>query len=139
MDNPLYIAWNQENNLGITIIDEQHRGIVATINSFHYCMQKGFGCDAVKPTLDMLVQYTLLHFKTEEALLEETGYGFHDKDMVSGHIALHRELMRRTIDIARNPKTHEDPRIALNFLREWWLHHINAEDRKYVAFVREKI
>jgi len=33
MENNLYIVWNQNNNVGIKIIDEQHRGTISTINS----------------------------------------------------------------------------------------------------------
>ena len=61
----LYIVWNDINKLGIPIIDEQHRGIVATINSFHYFIQEGHGLEALKPTLNILEQYTCIHFKTE--------------------------------------------------------------------------
>lgn len=30
------IAWNGADNLGIRMLDEQHRGIVSTINSLYY-------------------------------------------------------------------------------------------------------
>ena len=36
MGNLLYIVWNEKNNIGVPIIDEQHRGIVIAINSLYY-------------------------------------------------------------------------------------------------------
>jgi hemerythrin len=67
MKNTLYIVWNEYNNLGIAVIDEQHRGIVAIINSLHYFIQEGQGEDVLVPTLGMLEHYTRIHFLTEEA------------------------------------------------------------------------
>ncbi len=138
MESMLYITWSDKNILGITIIDEQHRGIVTTINSFHYFIQKGCGRDAIKPTLNMLEQYTKLHFQTEETLLEESGYRSFDEPWLSRHVNLHKELMRKTIAITRDPKACEDPYIALKFLKTWWLDHINVEDRQYVDYVKGK-
>jgi hemerythrin len=134
MKNTLYIIWSDNNNLDIPIIDEQHRGIVSTINTFHFFTQEGQGIDALKPTLVTLGQYITLHFKTEESLMKEAGYpGF------NGHIQLHKELLKKTIDIAKTATLHNDTDAVLKFLREWWLGHINVEDRKYAPYVRNRL
>jgi hemerythrin len=134
MKNALYIIWSDNNNLDIPIIDEQHRGIVSTINTFHFFTQEGQGIDALKPTLVALGQYITLHFKAEESLMKEAGYpGFND------HILLHKELLKKTIDIAKAATLHNDTDAVLKFLKEWWLGHINVEDRKYAPYVRNKM
>ncbi len=130
----LYIVWSEGNDLGIPIIDEQHRGIVSTINSFHYFIQGGHGLDALKPTLSILAEYTKIHFKTEEALFCETDYP--DRD---AHLLLHEELMRKTIEIARESTVHGEPEVALVFLKEWWLGHINRKDRQYAPYVKSRL
>ncbi len=71
MQNILYIVWTEKNKVGIPIIDEQHRGIISTINSLHYFIQTGQGEQIIRPTLIMLEQYVDIHFKTEEALMWE--------------------------------------------------------------------
>ena len=134
MNNMLYIVWNEYNNLGIPIIDEQHRGIVSTINSFHYFIQEGLGGDALKPTLNILEQYTKIHFRTEEALIREAGY-----PGLEEHLLLHGELMKRTIKITRESNSCQEPEVALTFLKEWWLGHINKEDKEYAPYVIEKL
>ena len=73
MRNTLYIVWNDDSNLGISIIDEQHRAIVSTINSLHYFIQIGHGNEIIKPTMIMLEQYINIHFQTEEALMAAEG------------------------------------------------------------------
>ena len=130
----LYIVWNDSNNLGIPIIDEQHRGIVSTINSLHYFIQEGHGMDALKPTLAILEEYTDIHFRTEEALIKEAGFPDFD-----AHVALHATLMEKTIQMSKEALLYHEPEMALKFLREWWLGHIGKEDRKYAPYVKKKL
>jgi hemerythrin len=54
----LYISWNRDYDLGIPIIDEQHRAIVATINTYHYFISSGEARLAFIPSLITLEQYT---------------------------------------------------------------------------------
>ena len=132
MNYSLYIVWNEGNELGIPIIDEQHRGIVSTINSLHYLIQEELGIEALKPTLTILEQYTQIHFLTEESLMAKIGYPGIEK-----HVGLHKELMRRTVAITKESMSHEDPVITLHFLRQWWIGHINAVDRQYVPYFKK--
>lgn len=39
MKGALCIVWSDTNNLGIPIIDEQHRGIISASNSLYFSMQ----------------------------------------------------------------------------------------------------
>ncbi len=132
MNDTLYIVWGESNELGIPIIDEQHRGIVTTINSLHYLIQEELGIEALKPTLTILEQYTQIHFLTEESLMGKIGYPGIEK-----HVELHEELMRRTVDITKESMSNEDPVITLQFLRRWWIGHINTVDRKYVPYFKK--
>jgi hemerythrin-like metal-binding protein len=126
----LYIIWNESNNVGIPILDEQHRGIVSIINSFYYFVQTGHGEEAIKPTLAMLEHYTRVHFITEEALMRDAGY-----PDIDGHIVLHKKLTARTEAIVRAAGKSLDTDTTLEFLKQWWLGHIKTEDRKYMPFV----
>jgi hemerythrin-like metal-binding protein len=130
----LYIVWNQENQLGIPIIDEQHRGIVSAINSLYYFIQQGQGAEALKPTITVLAQYTALHFKTEEALMELAKY-----PGLAEHIILHQALRGKTLNLTRDPMSQGDENTLLAFLKDWWLGHINNEDRKYAPYVRKEL
>ena len=57
MNQDLYIIWNDKNNTGVPIIDEQHKCIVGIINSLHYFIREGLGKEAVRHTLNILEQY----------------------------------------------------------------------------------
>ena len=132
MQNILYVMWNDSNTFDIPIIDEQHRGIVSTINSFHYFMQKGNELNAVALTLVILEQYSSIHFATEEALMIEADYPDREK-----HIALHRALLDKTRQIASMSYSLVDGNDILKFLKDWWINHISSEDRKYVPYLKD--
>ncbi|MCK4542570.1 MAG: hemerythrin family protein [Spirochaetales bacterium] len=134
MKNILYIVWSDNNKIGIPIIDEQHRGIISTINSLHYFIQTGHGHEIIKPTMIMLEQYTYVHFKTEEALMAEASYPAFEE-----HIVLHKALLKKTKDLSIDANRNKDSDMVLKFLKEWWLGHINKEDKKYTPFLRKLI
>jgi hemerythrin len=129
----LYIVWNDRYNVGVPIIDEQHRGIVTAINTLFEFIKQGQGQEALKPTFLVLEQYTQLHFKTEQRLLEEIKY-----PDLEGHIGLHRKLIDNTGQIKRASLANNDPDMVMVFLKEWWLGHINKEDRKYSSHIANR-
>jgi len=63
MKNILYIVWSDNNELGIPIIDEQHRAIISTINSLHYFMQPGHGDDIIQPNRRPITVAYNINFK----------------------------------------------------------------------------
>ncbi len=126
----LYITWTDKNNLGIQIIDEQHRGIVSTINSLYHFVQQGRGMEILKPTLNILEQYSIIHFKTEEELIKNS-----DFPAVKDHITLHQNLIKRMKSLSDESIWSQDSEMILRFLKEWWLGHISQEDRKYAPYV----
>lgn len=127
MSQDLYIVWQASQETGIPIIDEQHRGLVSTINSFYHFLRLGQGALAFGPTLSLLIAYARLHFQTEEALLREARYPHLDL-----HRALHAELARKLEDLKREGAA-ESGSDLLPFLKDWWMGHIAQEDRKFAG------
>ena len=134
MMNALYIVWSDSNELGIPIIDEQHRGIVSTINSLHHSIKTKNGAQDLEPILIMLRQYSTIHFRTEQDLMKEANY-----PGLEEHLQSHRELFETTTDFSSQLGRGANPVEVLRFLKEWWLGHINAKDRQYVPFLRELV
>ncbi len=130
----LYIVWKDEFNLGIPIIDEQHRGIVTTINTYHYFLTVGNAETILAPTLITLDQYAKAHFTTEENILEEIKY-----PELRDHLRLHNELFEKMTIISNEAEAHKDYNIVLNFLRQWWMDHIRTEDIKYSIYLKQKL
>jgi len=133
MSRPLYIVWNDKNILGIPIIDEQHRGMVVLINSFHYSLEKGYKIEKLRPFRSLLDGYVKIHFQTEEALMIETEY-----PELEDHNMKHKELDKKINKIAEEALRSGNPDVALKFLKEWWIDHINVTDRKFSLYLKSK-
>ena len=71
-----------------------------------------------------------LHFKTEEALMAEANY-----PGLTAHVSLHKELVEKTRQLSINAIRDRDSEVILKFLKEWWLGHINKQDRQYAPFL----
>ncbi|WP_310600639.1 bacteriohemerythrin [Desulfobulbus sp.] len=130
MNIPLYIIWSEENNLGIPIVDEQHRAIISTINTLHYFMRNKNGTMITSSTVTILNEYTKFHFITEEGIIKNWKY-----PEAESHIKLHNELYIKTIDMTSKLRIHNDNSELLQFLKNWWIRHICIEDKKYASFI----
>ena len=84
----LYIKWRETNEIGIPIIDEQHKGIVSVINSLYFFSHMGKGEDVLFPIYIIMEQYSILHFETEQYLLRQFDYPDYD-----AHVMLHVHLL----------------------------------------------
>ena len=130
----LYIQWTPSSDLGIPILDEQHRGIVSTINTLHYFSSQGKGLEALLPTFKIMEQYSILHFELEETLMRNANFPDYEK-----HCLAHRELIEKTIKVRNQSTLYKDTRVALAFLKEWWIDHIKGEDREYIDWVKKSM
>ena len=119
LEHNLFIVWKPEYNIGIPIIDEQHRGIVTTINSLHFGMQNNYVRNMLNPIVDMMYDYTRIHFQIEEDFLEKI-----DFPHAKGHKDLHRELSIKLTDSGHRSTLYRDPHEFLGFLKQWWINHI---------------
>ena len=131
-NRPLFIQWNERNDTGIALIDEQHKGIVSIINTFYHLMGLGWGSSMLYSCIsDTMKNYSRTHFMTEENFLESMGY----KDLEQ-HKALHGKLSHEIERIEYKAVRVNEPGPLLDFLKKWWLDHINDEDRRYAQFLR---
>ena len=133
MDQPLLITWEPSNEIGIRIIDEQHRGIVSVINAFAFSIRRDQKADLHLNTIFTMVDcYTKLHFSTEEEFFSVAGY-----PEAKEHKELHIALISKSFSVAAQSIRLRDPNIYLQFLKEWWMEHINTSDRAYAPLVRK--
>jgi len=123
---PLYFIWHTELETGIPILDEQHRGIIATLNSLHYFIQQGHGLDALQPTISIMKQYIGFHLKTEEMILAE-----HQFTEIDAHREMQLTVLHQFNQTARQATQYRDSELLLTFIRDWWLQHIKEEHLQY--------
>lgn len=126
-----YWQWDSSLNLGIDVIDNQHRRIVDYINELEIALRDK-NEDGVKGVVDKMIDYTVTHFAFEEALMAQSGY-----KITASHHAVHEAFTRRMRDYQRRAVAGENVgRALLSDLRMWLTNHIKRDDKDYVGSVQ---
>ncbi len=126
LNHNVFIKWDVKYSLGIPILDEQHRGIVTTINSLHFGIRHHYIENTFAPIIEMMSDYTRIHFEIEEAYLEML-----DFSQAKRHHELHGELMEQLLHTGKMSLYNKDPHHFLDFLKSWWISHICNEDLQF--------
>lgn len=123
-----YIEWNKKYELGIEIIDYQHKKLVSLINDLHDTNEKKeFKEDLLGVILDELAQYTVYHFSTEEQMMQKVNYVNYDS-----HHKLHANFVKKLEDFKErfsNKKENISESLFV-FLKQWLIDHIEREDKE---------
>ncbi|WP_228036818.1 bacteriohemerythrin [Cuspidothrix issatschenkoi] len=136
-DNKLEIAqWRTEYETGYILIDNQHQSLFHAINALNSAMLIGRGEELLERTLESLKIYTTIHFETEEEFMLKNNYpGYLE------HKAKHKLLRQQVEEFNQQIKLQNTSQITINvshFLTDWLIHHIKDEDKKMIAFFRQK-
>ncbi len=125
------MKWLAEYDLGIKVIDDQHRRIVDYINELEKAHSLG-NSGYTTFVLNGLVDYTLTHFQFEEDLQEKAGYPY-----LKAHKRIHAIFIKRVASFRERFKGGEDITEELVYmLKTWLLGHIKGDDRDYGELVR---
>jgi hemerythrin len=127
MDAP--IVWKPFYSVRDASLDAQHQRIIGIINDLYVAMDQGRDLAATKTALDRLIQYTNEHFKHEERVMQE-----HDYPELVEHKALHDQLRKRTVDLRAHVSLITS-RDLLNFLKCWWVEHIQNCDKQFAPYL----
>lgn len=88
------IVWHHAYDSGNVVIDDQHRALFTHVNLLFSAFLGQRPADEVSALLDRLVNDIVEHFRDEELLIAAAGY-----PDVAGHIAIHAELIERTVQL----------------------------------------
>jgi hemerythrin len=124
-----YIVWKDFYSVNDPSLDAEHRQIIESINEMYNALEDPAATAATKRVLDRLVRYTQAHFDHEEKIMQEVDYLDFD-----AHKSLHDTMRQRTIGL-RTHLTLVTARDVLVFLKDWWLEHIQGEDKKYAVYL----
>ncbi|MCI5134359.1 MAG: hemerythrin [Candidatus Electrothrix sp. AW2] len=125
------IRWNDNFSVNVTMIDHDHKKLVAMINELTDAMKAGHGKDVLGKILDELIQYTATHFQREEKYFQQIKY----PDAVA-HKREHSDFVKKVTEFK---KEFDAGRVTvsvniLQFLSKWLQHHIRVSDQKYSKF-----
>lgn len=124
-----YVEWKPFYSVGDATIDAQHKRLLGIIDELYAATRGTHDAAHVKAIIDQLVEYTMSHFAHEEQVMWACAYP--DFEM---HKALHEEMRRRSLEFQANPQSLAENDL-LQFVKSWWVRHIQNQDRKYAPYL----
>ena len=126
------LVWTEKLNIGVEVIDQQHRRIMEYINQLELANETMYSSRDMGVLIQDLVDYTISHFGFEESLQEEAGYPF-----LKAHKKVHEMFTRRVSEFqSRFDRGENVSRELHNMLVTWLFNHIKVDDADYVKSVQ---
>lgn len=121
--------------LGDELLDGEHAAQMRLLDTFETKMKEGMPRDELLIVLDRLVEFTNLHFMSEEVLMQQHAYpaaGVHAKahDSLLGQVRAIQNCFMQ----GDQPMTEAE----LGTLRSWLVDHIKTMDRGFVEFMERR-
>jgi len=116
-------------------MDEQHAVLMDTLNDIRLALVHGQKREQVGEGLNRLIEFTRMHFASEEQLLEKQGF-----PGVAEHREAHQKLLAQIEDAALRAQHNDDLHMKsiLLFLREWYMTHIEGLDSQYGSWLNAR-
>ncbi len=128
---PRRVQWSARYEVGIEVIDGQHRHLLELINRLQQELDSGSDLELLVESLRELVRYTEHHFATEERLMDEVGASAERHR--GEHQRLLESLMRFTVKLDSETVSESS-----HFLQDWLFRHIDEVDRPFGALLRSR-
>ncbi|OIR10428.1 bacteriohemerythrin [mine drainage metagenome] len=127
------LQWTEQFNVGIEVIDQQHRKIVEYVNQLDGMHSGGLSSREIGNLIDALIDHTIYHFDFEEKIQEKVGYPY-----LKAHQRLHVQFAKRLTNFQTRFAEGEDISGELeSFLTNWLLDHLKYDDTDYVELAKE--
>lgn len=129
------ISWQPEYSVNIKKIDTQHKRIVEMINELTQTIEMGQENSDSGKMLSELINYSEVHFKTEEDYFDKYEYPEKDK-----HKKEHQLFISKTADFIDDFDSDNEIlcKKILIFLIDWLKEHIIGSDQKYMPYLNSK-
>lgn len=123
-----WMNFTSNEELGIAIMDEQHRHLVNLLNHINTALHSPLLEVSVNALFQELVEYTTIHFDTEHDLMQRHGY-----QECQHHNREHAQLLQEVkMLVSRQDGAHL---ITLQTLKDWLLWHIHLSDQKLANYL----
>ncbi len=129
------LQWKPRYELGIPLIDEQHKRIFFLLNQLHQSVIGRKSREDVETVLQGLMRQTAEHFHTEEAFMEQMGF-----PGLEGHRGQHSKLLDglHGLEVRFREGDASMAMLVTTFLGSWLRHHIHEGDRTYADFLSKQ-
>ena len=127
--------WTPDLQLGIPLIDGQHRRLVEQLAAVRDAVAAGRGAREVLQAIAFLEEYTTEHFHTEERYMAGHRYPGLERHRAI-HAAFRSNVHRAVLAVEKWRGTGPAAELVERMLVHWYLRHIRGTDQKYAAHVK---
>lgn len=122
------IIWRNELSIGNVDIDNDHKKLLEAYSDLVDLIELNGSRQEFSEILSKMTDYTLQHFKKEEAYMEEFAYP-KLKEHKKYHSDYKYKVAMYNVDLLSNNPP--DPKEIIKFLEKWWVNHILNNDLDY--------
>ncbi len=125
-----FFAWSEGMSVKVASIDEEHKRLVAMINTLHAEMREKRGLSAQRKTIDEMVDYASTHFAHEEKYMNKFQF-----PGTAQHLEAHAAFTKKALELKQRADAAGFILTAeiLDFLKNWLQRHILGMDRQYIS------
>jgi hemerythrin len=121
------IEWNDEFDLGVEEVDNDHRALVGLINALHDAMSTGTGRGDVVGGLREIYTLVSEHFAREEAYMRDTRYMAYSEHKEDHEVLL--DDLQEIIEQVRANGEYSEARLSAD-LQYWFAEHFRTHDAR---------
>jgi hemerythrin len=116
-------------------MDDQHGILMDAINDLRLALLRGSSHEKICELLDQFIEFTRMHFWSEEQLMEQTGFS-----NLAAHRAIHHQMLAEILQAAHRLQYGESLHLRplLSQLHDGFLEHIEQVDQEYSPWLRER-
>jgi len=135
------MLWKDEYELGVPLIDAQHKELFKRVESFLQALRSATSWDEKIPeinkTLDFMKRYVVEHFHDEEEYQKSINYPGY-----KCHKQIHDDMVNYVLDVSKQyEKCNTNEPLMQQFggrLLAWLINHVAAEDQLIAAYAKKK-
>jgi len=130
------VQWSEKFSVGVRELDEQHQHLIKLLNLLISTQgTANTRSETISDTLMAMTRYAQSHFQAEEKLMEAYDYPGLEKQKIQ-----HRDFRKKTVAFSTATYYGIDqvPEALLEYVVEWWVHHILEDDMAYRSFFNNK-
>lgn len=127
------LEWNEDLSIGIDSIDGEHKIFFNHLNELYEAIQFGKSGDVLRPLLDKLVTYSVIHFEHEEEYMMASHYPEFEL-----HKNEHEKLRNKLMQLQSKSEDHVSIGLSnetFAFLKGWLTHHLLDVDRRMADYL----
>ena len=120
--------WNEKFSVSVARMDEQHKHFLKLLNKLNEAILREGDRELVGSAINSLHVYALVHFRDEEAILAGCGYPGLGQQRRE-HLFFVRQIQE--MEASHQGGSPVQLSSIVCFLRDWFIHHITEEDKRY--------